>query len=154
MGEGGGGCTLNHAVHHIDMLCWMMGLPQTVTSVMANVAHDNAEVEDLSLSVLQYPGALAQLTASVVHHGEEQELVFQCEKAKVAAPFSVYASISKPNGFPIENTELEQKIRDFVDAQPQLPTKGTRANWKTSSPRWRTTPCPQLAARMAAGRLS
>ena len=69
-------------------------------------------------------GALAQLTASVVHHGEEQELVFQCEKAKVAAPFSVYASISKPNGFPIENTELEQKIRDFVDAQPQLPYEG------------------------------
>ena len=101
-----------------------MGLPQAVTSVMANVAHDNAEVEDLSLSVLQYPGALAQLTASVVHHGEEQELVFQCEKAKVAAPFSVYASISKPNGFPIENTELEQKIRDFVDAQPQLPYEG------------------------------
>ena len=120
----GGGCTLNHAVHHIDMLCWMMGLPQTVTSVMANVAHDNAEVEDLSLSVLQYPGALAQLTASVVHHGEDQELIFQCEKAKVAAPFSVYASISKPNGFPIENTELEQKIRDFVDAQPQLPYEG------------------------------
>ena len=78
----------------------------------------------MSLSVLQYPGALAQLTASVVHHGEEQELVFQCEKAKVAAPFSVYASISKPNGFPIENTELEQKIRDFVDAQPQLPYEG------------------------------
>ena len=29
----GGGCTLNHAVHHIDMLGWMMGLPQRVTSV-------------------------------------------------------------------------------------------------------------------------
>ena len=121
----GGGCTLNHAVHHIDMINWMKGeLPQKVTSILSNVMHDNAEVEDLSLSVLQYPGALAQLTASVVHHGEEQELVFQCEKAKVAAPFSVYASISKPNGFPIENTELEQKIRDFVDAQPQLPYEG------------------------------
>ncbi len=28
------------------------------------------------------------------------------------------------NGFPIENTELEQKIRGFVDAQPQLPYEG------------------------------
>ena len=82
----GGGCTLNHAVHHIDMLLWMMGLPQRVTSVLANTAHDNAEVEDLSVSILQYPGALAQLTASVVHHGEEQQLVFQCEKANQAAP--------------------------------------------------------------------
>ena len=81
----GGGCTLNHAVHHVDMLCWMMGLPQSVTSVLANTAHDNAEVEDLSISILRYPGALAQLTASVVHHGEEQLVVFQCEKAKIAA---------------------------------------------------------------------
>ena len=36
----GGGCTLNHAVHHIDMLCWMMGLPEKVTSLLANVGHD------------------------------------------------------------------------------------------------------------------
>lgn len=68
----GGGCTLNHAVHHIDMLLWMMGLPESVTSVLSNVAHDNAQVEDLSMSILRYPRSLAQLTASVVHHGEEQ----------------------------------------------------------------------------------
>lgn len=116
----GGGCTLNHAVHHIDMLCWMMGLPQSVVSVLANTAHDNAEVEDLSMSILRYPGALAQLTASVVHHAEEQQLVFQCEKAKIAAPFSVYASISKPNGFPIRNEELEAQIAAFAAAQPEI----------------------------------
>ena len=74
----GGGCTLNHAVHHIDMLGWMMGLPKRVTSVLANTAHDNAEVEDLSMPILEYPGALGQLTASVVHHGEEQALRCRC----------------------------------------------------------------------------
>ena len=116
----GGGCTLNHAVHHIDMLAWMMGLPQKVTSVLANVAHDNAEVEDLSASILQYPGALAQLTASVVHHGEEQQLVFQCEKAKIAAPFTCYASSSKPNGFPERNEALEQEIAAFADSLPKV----------------------------------
>ena len=116
----GGGCTLNHAVHHIDMLAWMMGLPQKVTSVLANVAHDNAEVEDLSASILQYPGALAQLTASVVHHGEEQQLVFQCEKAKIAAPFTCYASSSKPNGFPERNEALEQEIAAFAETQPKV----------------------------------
>ena len=62
----GGGCTLNHAVHHIDMLGWMMGLPKRITSVLANTGHDNAEVEDLSVSVMEYPGALATVTASVV----------------------------------------------------------------------------------------
>lgn len=116
----GGGCTLNHAVHHIDMLAWMMRLPEKVTSILANTAHDNAEVEDLSISILQYPGALAQLTASVVHHAEEQQLVFQCEKAKIAAPFKTYASVSKPNGFPIRDEALEQQIAEFAEAQPQV----------------------------------
>lgn len=120
----GGGCTLNHAVHHIDMLGWMMGLPETVTSVLANTAHDNAEIEDLSVSILQYPGALAQITASVVHHGEEQKLIFQCEKAKISAPFSAYASVSKPNGFPVEDNELEQKLKDFADSLPPIPHEG------------------------------
>ena len=120
----GGGCTLNHAVHHIDMLGWMMGLPQRVTSVLANTAHDNAEVEDLSYSILEYPGALGLLTASVVHHGEEQTLTFQCEKAKIAAPFSTYASISKDNGFPTRNEALEQEIKDFCDKLPPVPYEG------------------------------
>ena len=123
----GGGCTLNHAVHHIDMLCWMMGLPDKVTSILANTAHDNAEVEDLSVSVLQYPHALGQLTASVVHHGEEQKLVFQCEKAKISAPFSVHASQAMNNGFPKGNPELETEIKSFVDALPPLPYQGHTA---------------------------
>ncbi|MBR6029993.1 MAG: Gfo/Idh/MocA family oxidoreductase [Clostridia bacterium] len=120
----GGGCTLNHAVHHIDMLAWMMGLPQRVTSVLANTAHDNAEVEDLSMSVLEYPGALGLITASVVHHGEEQALTFQCEKAKVAAPFSVYASVSKDNGFPERNEALEAELKAYADGLPPLPFEG------------------------------
>ena len=49
------GCTLNHAVHHIDMLGWMMGLPERVTSVLANTAHDNSEMEDLSVPGMEYP---------------------------------------------------------------------------------------------------
>ena len=106
------------------MLCWMMGLPQKITSVLANTAHDNAEVEDLSMSILQYPGALAQLTASVVHHKEEQQLVFQCEKAKIAAPFDVYASTSMGNGFPSRNEALEKEIADYAAALPRVKYEG------------------------------
>lgn len=101
----GGGCTLNHAVHHIDLLGWMMGLPKTVTGVMANTGHDNAEVEDLSVSVMEYEGALATMTASVVHHGEEQQLVFQCEKAKLSAPWDCFCSIPQNNGFPLKEPD-------------------------------------------------
>lgn len=112
----GGGCTLNHAVHHIDMLGWMMGLPQRITSVLANTAHDNAEVEDLSVSVMEYPGALATVTASVVHHGEDQKLVFQCEKARIAAPYDVFASIPQPNGFPLKVSDaaFEKQAADYL----------------------------------------
>jgi len=118
----GGGCTLNHAVHHIDMLGWMMGTPSRVTAVLANTAHDNAEVEDLSVSVVEYPGALATVTASVIHHGEEQALVFQCEKAKIAAPFSVFCSVSQPNGFPLKTPDpaFEAKSLAFLDKLPPL----------------------------------
>ncbi|MBW7458434.1 Gfo/Idh/MocA family oxidoreductase, partial [Paenibacillus sepulcri] len=97
----GGGCTLNHAVHHIDMFQWMMGMPEKVQAVMSNTSHDNAEVEDLSIAILTYPnGALGQITSSVVHHGQEQQLIFQTEKARVSAPWKLYASLSKENGFP------------------------------------------------------
>jgi predicted dehydrogenase len=124
----GGGCTLNHAVHHIDMLCWMLGLPKKVSAVISNAAHDNAEVEDISVAVLQYDGglcskgALAQVTSSVIHHGEEQQLVFQGEKARVSAPWRVTANIAQPNGFPVfgqQNEELISKLNDFYNALPK-----------------------------------
>ncbi|MDR2177673.1 MAG: Gfo/Idh/MocA family oxidoreductase [Treponema sp.] len=119
----GGGCTLNHAVHHIDMLIWMMGLPAKVTAVLTNAAHSNAEVEDLSAAILKYPdGALAQITSSVVHHGEEQQLIFQCEKARISAPWKVHASLAAPNAFPLAERDaaLEQRLNDAASAREPL----------------------------------
>ncbi|MDR1971439.1 MAG: Gfo/Idh/MocA family oxidoreductase [Treponema sp.] len=123
----GGGCTLNHAVHHIDMLIWMMGLPEKVTAVISNAAHSNAEVEDLSVAVLRYPGgALAQITSSVVHHGEEQQLIFQCEKARISAPWKVHASLAGSNAFPLKERdgELEKKLDDLAASQKPLAYTG------------------------------
>ncbi|MCL2051276.1 MAG: Gfo/Idh/MocA family oxidoreductase [Lachnospiraceae bacterium] len=127
----GGGCTLNHAVHHIDMLLWMMGEPETVTAMLSNAAHDNAEVEDISLAALRYPhGSLAQITSSVIHHGEEQQLIFQCEKARISAPWAVYSSKSQPNGFPVEDIELKKELNDFIAASPKLTYEGHTAQIK------------------------
>jgi predicted dehydrogenase len=123
----GGGCTLNHAVHHIDMLIWMMGMPEKVTAVLANAVHSNAEVEDLSVAVLRYSGgALAQITSSVIHHGEAQQLIFQCEKARVSAPWQVHASLPNPGGFPLaeHNGELEKQLNDLAASRSPLAHSG------------------------------
>ncbi len=92
---------------------------------MGNVAHDNAEVEDLSIAMMKYPnGALGQLTSSVIHHGEEQQYVFQGQFARISAPWRVTASTSLPNGFPERDLELEEKIRKYYDELPDLPYEG------------------------------
>ena len=124
----GGGPTLNHAVHHIDMLNWIMGdLPQDVFAVMSNVMHDNSEVEDVSVACLKYgDGALGQVTSSVIHHGEEQGIVLQCADAKIGAPWTLKAEITQGNGFPIQggNTELLQKLEAFYQGIPDLTYEG------------------------------
>ncbi|KHL05145.1 Gfo/Idh/MocA family protein [Sinomonas humi] len=122
----GGGCTLNHAIHHIDLTLWLMGRPSQVTAMLANAQHDNAEVEDLSVAVLRYGRGLAQLTSSVVHHGEEQEIVVQGEFARISQPWRVTAELARPNGFPLPggNTALVDELNALAEAHAPLPHQG------------------------------
>jgi predicted dehydrogenase len=121
----GGGCTLNHAVHHIDALQWMAGMPVEVQALFGNLAHGNAEVEDLSLAIVRFAsGALGQITSSVVHHGEDQQIVFQAEKAKIGMPWDVYASTQKANGFPERDQAAERALTDYYEGVPALADEG------------------------------
>lgn len=121
----GGGCTINHAVHQIDMFLWMRGMPCQVNAFIANLNHENSEVEDFAAALLVYPdGGIGQVTASLVHHGEEQQLVFQGEHACVGLPWRVYASRQRDNGFPEENVQLAREIRDMHDSVPPLQVEG------------------------------
>lgn len=109
----GGGCTLNHAVHHIDLLLWAKGLPTEVTSIIANLAHDNSEEEDLSISLLRYAdGSLGNLTCSLISHGEEQSLTFQMEKGGLSIPYSLRANVARPNGFPDTAEDIIKNINE------------------------------------------
>jgi len=122
----GGGSTLNHAIHHIDLLLWLLGRPSEITAMLANAQHDNAEVEDLSVAVFRYGRGLAQLTSSVVHHGEEQEIVVQGENARVSQPWKVVAERARPDGFPERegDAELVARIEDLVEGLEPLPHLG------------------------------
>lgn len=117
----GGGCTMNHAVHQIDLFQWMMGMPDELLAVVTNINHLNSEVEDFSTAVLLYKyGAVGQVTASLVHHGEEQRLVFQGEKAQISAPWQVYASRQRENGFPESDPGLERELNQLYASLPEL----------------------------------
>jgi predicted dehydrogenase len=119
-----GGCVTSHAVHHIDLLLWMLGRPERVTAVIANVAHDNSECEDLGLAIFEYPGMLAQMTASLVTHDEEQELIFQAEKGRLSVPWKTAASKALPNGFPEDDAEAKRSLQAAYDALPSLAVEG------------------------------
>lgn len=121
----GGGCTLNHAVHHVDMMLWIAGRPQSVMAMMGNVAHDNAEVEDISMAILGYEDRrFGQITSSVVHHGERQEVILQGDRARASAPWIVYASQTAPNGFPDHDAEYERELEERMAAYGTLPHEG------------------------------
>lgn len=112
-------------MHHIDALQWMMGLPVEVRALMGNVSHDNAEVEDISLALLRLEtGSLGQITSSVVHHGQAQQLAFQCQRAKLSAPWQLYASASKENGFPERDEQIESEIQSYYDGLPEVRYEG------------------------------
>jgi UDP-N-acetyl-2-amino-2-deoxyglucuronate dehydrogenase len=121
----GGGPTLNHAVHHIDALQWMIGMPLEVQAVMTNTSHDNAEVEDLSIAILRYDNnSLAQITSSVVHHGQNQQIIFQGKNARVSVPWEIKASKSQENGFPENDPELEERIQNLYEDLPEVTHQG------------------------------
>lgn len=121
----GGGCTLNHAVHHIDLLLWMAGMPKRITAVMGNLAHQNSEEEDLAMAVLEFEdGSMGQITSSLVHHGEPQSLLFETEKAGIRIPFQIQCSRSMPNGFPERDEETEGFLMERYEKLERLPFEG------------------------------
>jgi predicted dehydrogenase len=119
-----GGCVTSQAVHYLDLLLWMLGKPEKVTGIITNVAHDNSECEDLGMAILEYPGMLAQFAASLVSHGEEQELVFQAERGRLSVPWTTVSNKALPNGFPTEDIETKNAIQKRYESIPALEREG------------------------------
>lgn len=113
----GGGCTLIHGIHHIDLFLWLMGKPAEITALVCNRAHTNSEVEDISISTVRFAdGAMGNVIASILHHGEEQRLILDAQNGSVEIPFALHANNQLENGFPYDNEEMLQKMQAFCDA--------------------------------------
>jgi UDP-N-acetyl-2-amino-2-deoxyglucuronate dehydrogenase len=83
------------------------------------------EVEDLAIAILRHPGGtLSQVTASLVHHGEEQELMFQGERAGLWIPWKIRAGGSLENGFPVEDTGTVRLLQARYDSLETMPYEG------------------------------
>jgi len=61
----GGGVLFNQGIHGIDLLQWLVGMPEEVQARIGTLAHERIEVEDTAAAVLKYAcGALGVIEAS------------------------------------------------------------------------------------------
>lgn len=112
----GGGCTMIHGIHHIDLFLWLMGDVESVAAAAGNQAHDNSEVEDISMSMVRFKsGAMGSVVCSILHHGEEQRLILDSEWGSVGLPLQLHANRQMENGFPEENMPLLTRMQSFCD---------------------------------------
>ena len=113
----GGGCTLNHGIHHLDLLLWFMGNVKSVIAVADNQAHKNSEAEDISVGIVKFEnGAIGNIVNSLLHHGEGQTLQIDGENASVSLPFHISVSAQRENGFPDDDNKAVEKLESFCDA--------------------------------------
>lgn len=122
-----GGCTINHSVHQIDIMGWLLGNPESVYSTIKNYLHTNSEVEDTSLSIIDFNDSIAQLGVSLNDHDEKQEFYIQCEKASISIPWSVKCMKQMANGFPQKDKEKENYYNDLFNNMEEIKVEGHSA---------------------------
>jgi len=61
----GGGALMNQAIHNVDLLQWLMGDVASVQALIATLAHERIEVEDVAVAALRFKnGALGTIEAT------------------------------------------------------------------------------------------
>ena len=61
----GGGALMNQSIHYVDLLQWLVGMPESVFAQISTRAHDRLEVEDVACVTMKFPnGALGVMEAS------------------------------------------------------------------------------------------
>jgi predicted dehydrogenase len=81
----GGGALMNQAIHNVDLLLWLMGVPQQVVGFTATLAHERIEVEDTAVACLRFPGgALGVIEATTsIHPGLPKTIAVHGDRGTV-----------------------------------------------------------------------
>lgn len=117
----GGGCTFIHAVHHIDLFLWMMGEAESLQAMVSNQNHGGSEVEDVSMCMVRFRnGAVGTLVSSLLHHGEQQNLILDGTKGTVEIPHKIAVSRQLDNGYPTADEEACRSLCEAYEALPDL----------------------------------
>lgn len=116
----GGGVLTAQAIHHLDLVQYLVGMPEKVNAVMANVGHGNTQCEDALTAVFRYPEAFAQFSASLVSHGQRQELSFHTERALLNIPWNPASDRGQPNGYAEKDADTLAALKQAYDSIPPL----------------------------------
>jgi len=119
-----GGCFMSHAVHYIDLMHYLFGMPAAVKASIHNVGHDNSECEDLGFADFDYKDKVIHFTCSLVSHGERQSIIVEGEKGTLSVPWAVSANKALPNGFPEEDGAGKKALEETYRAIPDLASEG------------------------------
>lgn len=121
----GGGALINQALHTMDLLQWMLGMPENVTATVSNIHNDPAvEVEDNAVCLFEGKAQFSLLTTTGAGFDYPVELVFRAEGETVRVLGDTVFINEKQVNFE-ENAQMFGKscygvghsplIRDFYD---------------------------------------
>ncbi|AWT60163.1 MAG: Myo-inositol 2-dehydrogenase [Candidatus Moanabacter tarae] len=81
----GGGALMNQGIHYVDLLQWLVGMPESVFAYCATLSHDDVEVEDTAVVSMRYPGgALGVIESSTSSYpGFERRIEIVGDKGSV-----------------------------------------------------------------------
>ncbi|HEX4903920.1 MAG TPA: Gfo/Idh/MocA family oxidoreductase [Acidimicrobiales bacterium] len=159
----GGGTLLEHSIHDLDVLRWLLGDVTSVSARTANFA-GHPGIEDLAVATLQFEsGAVATLTSAwhqILSRPSTRSLEVICERGIAAVPENEYEGplhLVADGGNDERRVEPPQWVRDLPIEEPWLRYAGTYApqalSFLTALAEGRT-PEPGLDVAVAAHRLA
>ncbi len=104
----GGGLLMNQATHNLDLLCYLLGMPERVVAWTDTLLH-NIQVEDTVQAMLRWSdGALGSLYISTAGAGEEHSTVVSGTGGRLRI---------RPGG--LEFGTFEMDLKEYVATEPE-----------------------------------